>query len=52
MEIGDSEGFITPGDKFMLYADNCRIDYDTCYGYDNDAQISWKPEGAAGGKGA
>lgn len=42
MEVGDSDGFITPGDKFMLYADNNRIDY---YG----SQISWKPTGAAGG---
>lgn len=52
MEIGDSDGFITPGDKFMLYADNCRIDDVPASGYNNDAQISWKPEGAAGGKAA
>jgi len=51
MEIGDSDGFITPGDKFMLYADNCRIDDDPSSGYNNAAQISWKPEGAAGGMG-
>lgn len=51
-EIGSSDGFITPGDKFMLYADNCRIDDVPAYGYDNEAQISWKPEGAAGGKAA
>ncbi len=49
MEIGDSDGFITPGDKFMLFADNCRIDDQPAFGYDNDAQISWKYEGAAGG---
>ncbi|HON81231.1 MAG TPA: type IV pilin N-terminal domain-containing protein [Methanoregulaceae archaeon] len=49
MEIGDSDGFITPGDKFMLYADNCRIDDHS--GFNNAAQISWKPEGAAGGMG-
>ena len=36
MEIGDSDGFITPGDKFMLYADNCRIDDVPAYGYDNE----------------
>lgn len=52
MEIGDTDGFITPGDKFMLYADNCRIDDVPAYGYDNEAQISWKPEGALGGKAA
>ncbi|MDD3091081.1 MAG: type IV pilin N-terminal domain-containing protein [Methanoregulaceae archaeon] len=52
MEIGDSDEFITPGDKFMLYADNCRIDDMPAYGYNNDAQISWKPVGAAGGKAA
>jgi FlaG/FlaF family flagellin (archaellin) len=52
MEIGDSDGFITPGDKFMLYADNCRIDDVPDYGYSNAALISWKPEGADGGKAA
>ncbi len=52
MEIGSTDGFITPGDKFMLYADNCRIDDVPASGYDNEAQISWKPEGAAGGKAA
>jgi hypothetical protein len=52
MEVGDSDGFITPGDRFMLYADNCRIDDVPEFGYDNEAQISWKPEGAAGGKAA
>lgn len=45
MEMGDSDGFITPGDKFMLYADNCRID-------PMGSQISWKPEGAVAGFGA
>jgi len=52
MEIGASDGFITPGDKFMLYADNCRIDDVPAYGYNNKHQISWKPEGAVGGKAA
>jgi len=52
MEIGDSDGVITPGDKFMLYSDNCRIDTDEYSRYDHDAQISWRPEGAAGGKAA
>lgn len=52
MEVGDSDGFITPGDRFMLYADNCRIDDVPAYGYNNAAQISWKSEGAAGGKAA
>jgi FlaG/FlaF family flagellin (archaellin) len=51
-EIGDSDGFITPGDKFMLYADNCRIDHSPENGYNHAKQISWKPEGAAGGKAA
>lgn len=45
MEIGDSDGYIMPGDRFMLYADNCRIDL---YG----KQISWKPANALGGKAA
>jgi len=42
MEVGDDDGFIKPGDKFMVYADNCRID-------SMGSQISWKPEGAQGG---
>ncbi|WP_373838709.1 type IV pilin N-terminal domain-containing protein [Methanospirillum sp.] len=45
MEIGDNDGFIKPGDKFIVYADDCRID-------DMGSQISWKPEGALGGFGA
>lgn len=28
MEYGDDDGFIVPGDKFMVYADNCRIKKD------------------------
>jgi len=44
-EVGSSDGFITSGDKFMLNADNCRID-------PMGSQISWKPDGAAGGMGA
>lgn len=51
-EIGSSDGFINPGDKFMLYADNCRIDDVPAYGYYNAPQISWKPVGAEGGKAA
>lgn len=42
MEIGDNDGFIKPGDKFMVYADDCRID-------SSGSVISWKPDGAAGG---
>ncbi|WP_343241749.1 type IV pilin N-terminal domain-containing protein [Methanoculleus sp. UBA312] len=49
VEVGDNDGYISPGDKFMLYADNCRIDHDPTYGYNHAPQISWKPEGAAGG---
>jgi len=52
MEIGSTDGFITPGDKFMLYADNCRIDDSPENGYNHARQISWKPEGAKGGKAA
>lgn len=52
MEIGDSDGFITPGDKFMLYADNCRIDHSPVNGYNHAKQISWRPEDAKGGKAA
>lgn len=42
MKVGDSGTFINPGDKFMLYADNNRID---AYG----SQVSWKPANGAGG---
>ncbi|OPX64394.1 MULTISPECIES: type IV pilin N-terminal domain-containing protein [unclassified Methanoregula] len=52
MEIGDSDGFISPGDKFMLYADNCRIDHSPENGYNHAQQISWRPEDAKGGKAA
>lgn len=52
MEIGSTDGFITPGDKFMLYADNCRIDNSPSNGYNHAKQISWKPERALGGKAA
>jgi FlaG/FlaF family flagellin (archaellin) len=41
-EIGSSDGLITPGDKFMLYADSCRIDA-------IGSQIAWRPDGAPGG---
>ena len=44
MEIGDNDGFIKPGDKFIVYADGCRIDEPGM-----GSQISWKPEGAQGG---
>jgi len=40
MKIGAADSFISAGDKFMLYADNCRIDK---FG----SQISWQPAGAA-----
>jgi hypothetical protein len=45
MEIGDSDGYISPGDKFMLYTDNCFNDelYHLGYGF------SVKPDGATGG---
>lgn len=45
MEIGDSDGYISPGDKFMLYTDNCFNDelYHLGYGF------SVKPDGASGG---
>ena len=52
VEIGDDDGYITPGDKFMLYADNCRIDHDPMSGFNHAPQISWKPEGATDGFGA
>jgi len=42
MEVGSTDVFISPGDKFMLYADNCRID-------SIGSQISWKPQGAPSG---
>jgi|Deesub1362B_J571_1020462.scaffolds.fasta_scaffold01158_5 flagellin-like protein len=43
-EIGSNDGYIQPGDKFELHADNCRID---SFG----SQISWKPVGAVHGIG-
>ncbi len=56
MEVGDSDGFITPGDKFMLYADACRIEdvlegvYPTQTDTGRDVNVlCWKPEGADGG---
>lgn len=39
-KIGAADSFISAGDKFMLVADNCRIDK---FG----SQIIWQPEGAA-----
>lgn len=39
-KIGASDSFISAGDRFMLYADNCRIDK---FG----SQLSWQPAGAA-----
>ncbi|GAB7016629.1 type IV pilin N-terminal domain-containing protein [Methanogenium cariaci] len=47
MEYGDDDGFITPGDKFMVYADNCRIKKDE----DTDKEtkfFTWKPAGSKG----
>jgi len=42
MEVGSSDGYITPGDKFMLYADNCYISTaGKC--------LVWKPEGHESG---
>jgi len=43
VEIGDDDKYITPGDKFMLYADGCTIDSWS------GPQISWKPLGATNG---
>ncbi len=48
MEVGDSNGYIDPGDKFMLYADNCYDSSDAGYAPEGKA-LSWKPERAAGG---
>ena len=42
VEIGATDGYIQPGDKFMLYADNCRID-------SLGTAFTWKPDGATGG---
>ena len=42
MKIGSTDTFIKPGDKFMLYADNCRID-------PSGSEISWKKEGQSNG---
>lgn len=39
-KIGATDHFINAGDKFLLVADNCRID-------NFGSQISWYPEGAA-----
>lgn len=44
MKVGASDGFIKPGDKFMVYADNCRID-------PIGSQVSWKRESATSGFG-
>lgn len=51
MEIGDTDGYILPGDKFVLYADNCRIDDVPAYGFENAHQLSWQPEGSVSGFG-
>lgn len=48
-EIGTSDNFIQPGDKFMLYSDNCRIDDVPSWGYNNAKQISWEPDGSESG---
>ena len=44
MKVGSSDQFIKPGDKFMVYADNCRID-------PIGSQVSWKKESATKGFG-
>jgi hypothetical protein len=49
MEIGDDDGFIIPGDKFMLYADNCYDSSEGAYGPPQGKALCWEPEGAAGG---
>ena len=47
VEIGSSDGYIQPGDKFMLYADNC---YDASTApWPQPPAFTWKPVGAAGG---
>jgi len=52
-EVGSTDGFITPGDRFMVYADNCRIEdvYDSTYTtvIGQAKVLSWKPDGAAQG---
>ncbi|MDH7593153.1 MAG: type IV pilin N-terminal domain-containing protein [Methanomicrobiales archaeon] len=45
-EIGSNDGFIAPGDRFMLYADNCYDSSDGMYGPPQGRAISWKPAGA------
>jgi len=50
VEIGSNDGYIQPGDKFMLYADNC---YDSSTApFGGGVFFTWKPDGAAGGFGA
>jgi len=51
VEIGDDDGYITPGDKFMLYADNCLNATESEWGK-YEPQLSWKPLGATKGFGA
>jgi len=47
-EIGSNDGFITSGDKFVLYADNCYDSSGAAYAPQGRA-LSWRPQGAAGG---
>ncbi len=49
MKVGDSDTFINPGDKFMLYADNCYDSSEGVYGPPQGKALSWDPAGAAGG---
>lgn len=49
MEIGSDDGFITPGDKFMLYADGCYDASEVGGGYAQEPCISWKPVDALSG---
>jgi FlaG/FlaF family flagellin (archaellin) len=49
MEIGDTDGFITPGDKFMLYADNCYDSSEGAWGPPQGRAITGDPDNAAGG---
>jgi hypothetical protein len=52
MEIGSSDGYIMPGDKFMLYADNCYDSTDGAWGPPQGKALSWRPANALGGKAA
>jgi len=51
VEIGSNDGYIQPGDKFMLYADNC-YDSSTAAWEPRGVFFTWKPVGATDGFGA